>query len=80
MVLRAQTFSEFKSSGVRAAVMITTDKVYENPEDGKAFKEDAPLGGHDPYSASKAADEIVISSYNRSLSNSLNNVLLHQKV
>lgn len=47
-------------------VMITTDKVYENPERGQAFKEDDKLGGHDPYSASKAAAEIVISSYTRS--------------
>jgi len=45
------------------ALMITTDKVYENPERGQAFKEDDKLGGHDPYSASKAAAEIVISSY-----------------
>lgn len=48
------------------AVMITTDKVYENPENGIAFKEEDKLGGHDPYSASKAACEIAISSYCRS--------------
>ncbi len=47
-------------------VMITTDKVYENPERGTPFKEDDKLGGHDPYSASKAAAEIVIESYRRS--------------
>jgi len=47
-------------------VMITTDKVYENPETGIPFKEDDKLGGHDPYSASKAAAEIVISSYRSS--------------
>ncbi len=47
-------------------IMITTDKVYENPERGEAFKEDDKLGGYDPYSASKAAAEIVISSYQRS--------------
>ena len=58
-----------QETGVRAAVMITTDKVYENKEDGKAFVEGDPLGGHDPYSASKAADEIVISSYIRSFFN-----------
>ncbi|MGB7566398.1 MAG: CDP-glucose 4,6-dehydratase [Chitinivibrionales bacterium] len=51
---------------MRAAVVITTDKVYENPERGKAFKESDPLGGHDPYSASKAAVEIVTQSYSRS--------------
>lgn len=47
-------------------LMITTDKVYENPERGTAFGEDDKLGGHDPYSASKAAAEIVIASYSRS--------------
>lgn len=48
------------------ALMITTDKVYENPERGQAFREDDKLGGYDPYSASKAAAEIVIDSYRRS--------------
>lgn len=48
------------------ALMITTDKVYENPERGNAFSEDDKLGGYDPYSASKAAAEIVIDSYRRS--------------
>jgi len=48
------------------AVCITTDKVYENPEKGLPFKENDPLGGHDPYSASKAGAEIVIASYRSS--------------
>lgn len=48
------------------ALMITTDKVYENPERGTPFAEDDKLGGHDPYSASKAAAEIVTESYTRS--------------
>jgi CDP-glucose 4,6-dehydratase len=48
---------------VEALVVITTDKVYRNAETGEAFAEDAPLGGHDPYSASKAAAEIVSASY-----------------
>lgn len=47
-------------------VVATTDKVYRNLEQGVPFKENDPLGGHDPYSASKAATEIVISSYRRS--------------
>jgi CDP-glucose 4,6-dehydratase len=51
------------------ALMITTDKVYENPERGSAFKEDDKLGGYDPYSASKAAAEIVVASYQRSFFN-----------
>jgi CDP-glucose 4,6-dehydratase len=49
-----------------AVVCITTDKVYENLEAGRAFSEDDKLGGHDPYSASKAAAEIVIESYRKS--------------
>ena len=47
-------------------VCITTDKVYENNEKGRPFRETDPFGGHDPYSASKGACEIVISSYRRS--------------
>lgn len=51
---------------VRVAVMITTDKVYRNLESLRPYVEDDPLGGHDPYSASKAACEIVIDSYRKS--------------
>jgi CDP-glucose 4,6-dehydratase len=51
---------------VKSIVVITTDKVYENAETGKAFVETDPLGGHDPYSASKAAAEIVVASYRAS--------------
>ncbi len=60
------------------AVMITTDKVYDNPERGTPFKEDDKLGGYDPYSASKAAAEIVIDSYRRSFFNP-NNYAKHHK-
>lgn len=48
---------------VRVAVMVTTDKVYRNNEWLYPYREDDALGGHDPYSASKAASEIVIASY-----------------
>jgi CDP-glucose 4,6-dehydratase len=44
---------------VRAAVIITTDKVYENHGEGRPFAEDDRLGGHDPYSNSKAAAELA---------------------
>jgi len=54
---------------VKAVVMITTDKVYENKESGLPFKENDKLGGYDPYSASKAAAEIVIGSYINSFFN-----------
>lgn len=49
-----------------AAVFVTTDKCYENRETSRAYGEDDPLGGHDPYSSSKAAAEIAISGYRRS--------------
>lgn len=48
---------------VRAVVVVTTDKCYANPENGKPFTEDDPLGGYDPYSASKGAAEIAAASY-----------------
>lgn len=51
---------------VRAVVVVATDKVYENQETGHAFSEADPLGGHDPYSASKAATEILVASYRSS--------------
>lgn len=55
-----------KSETVKSAVIITTDKCYENKEWVWGYRENDPLGGHDPYSASKGAAEIVISSYNNS--------------
>jgi CDP-glucose 4,6-dehydratase len=48
---------------VRVVEMITTDKVYRNHEWHWPYREDDTLGGHDPYSASKAAAEIAIASY-----------------
>lgn len=51
---------------VRSVVVVTTDKCYENPENGHPFQESDPLGGYDPYSGSKAAAEMVFSSYKRS--------------
>lgn len=48
---------------VAAAVMVTTDKVYRNLEHAYPYREEDALGGHDPYSASKAASELVIASY-----------------
>ncbi len=49
-----------------AAVLITTDKVYENREWEWGYREDDRLGGHDPYSASKAAMELLVSSWRAS--------------
>ena len=49
-----------------AVVMVTTDKVYENQEWDYGYRESDRLGGHDPYSASKAAAEIAIASWRAS--------------
>jgi CDP-glucose 4,6-dehydratase len=65
----ANLLEALRGSSVRAAVIITTDKVYDNKENGTAFKETDPLGGYDPYSASKGAAEIVIASYRNSFFN-----------
>ena len=51
---------------VRAIVLVTTDKVYENREWEYSYREVDSLGGHDPYSASKAAAEIVAASFRAS--------------
>jgi CDP-glucose 4,6-dehydratase len=51
------------AGGVRVAVVVTTDKVYLNREQMAPYREDDTLGGHDPYSASKAAAELVAASY-----------------
>jgi CDP-glucose 4,6-dehydratase len=52
-----------------AIVVITTDKVYENKEQDILYKENDVLGGYDPYSASKACTEIVVSSFRSSFFN-----------
>lgn len=49
-----------------SVVCVTTDKCYENREWLHAYREEDPMGGHDPYSASKGAAELVISSYRSS--------------
>jgi CDP-glucose 4,6-dehydratase len=54
---------------VKSVVVITTDKVYENKEWHYAYRENDPLGGHDPYSSSKAAADIVSSSFIQSFFN-----------
>ena len=57
------------AGSVRVAVMITTDKCYENREQARGYKEDDPMGGYDPYSSSKGAAEIAIASWRRSFFN-----------
>ena len=51
---------------LKAALVVTSDKVYANAETGRAFAEGDALGGKDPYSASKAATEIAVASFARS--------------
>jgi CDP-glucose 4,6-dehydratase len=52
-----------RSSGVRAIVVVTTDKCYQNKELVRGYRETDEIGGHDPYSASKAAVEVLVASY-----------------
>lgn len=53
--------------GTAACILvITTDKVYENPENGQAFQESDRLGGSDPYSASKSCTEVVVNAWRQS--------------
>ncbi len=52
-----------QTDSVRAAVIVTTDKCYRNREWVWPYREADELGGHDPYSASKACAELVVSSY-----------------
>jgi CDP-glucose 4,6-dehydratase len=54
------------AEAVKAVVVVTSDKCYENRESLNAYREGDPLGGHDPYSSSKACQEIVTAGYLRS--------------
>ncbi len=51
---------------VRAVVIITSDKCYENKESNYAYRETDPMGGYDPYSSSKACAEIITATYKNS--------------
>lgn len=53
-------------AGLKAIVCVTSDKCYENREWVWPYRESDPMGGYDPYSASKGAAELVIASYRRS--------------
>ena len=58
-----------KSPSVQSAVIVTTDKCYKNNEWEWGYRENDPLGGHDPYSSSKACSEILTQSYQQSFFN-----------
>ncbi len=51
---------------VRAILVVTTDKCYENREWVWGYREDEPMGGHDPYSSSKGCAELVVAAYTNS--------------
>lgn len=51
---------------VKACIIMTSDKCYENKEIDYAYQETDPMGGNDPYSASKGAAELIVSSYRKS--------------
>jgi len=55
-----------QSGGVRIVLNITSDKCYENKEWVWAYRENEPMGGHDPYSSSKGCAELVAEAYRKS--------------
>lgn len=65
-----------QNPSVRAIVVITTDKCYENQEWLWGYRENDRLGGHDPYSASKAGSELVAASYRNAFFHSETSPLL----
>lgn len=58
-----------------AAVIVTTDKCYENKEWVHSYREEDPMGGYDPYSSSKGAAELVTSAYRRSFFSAPNSLV-----
>ena len=62
----ANILESIKNSSVKSCIIMTSDKCYENRELGRAFKEYDPMGGNDPYSASKGAAELVTTAYRNS--------------
>ena len=58
-----------QTGGIRAVVNVTTDKCYQNREMMWGYRENEPVGGHDPYSASKACAELVTEAYRKSFFN-----------
>lgn len=58
-----------KTDSVRAIINVTTDKCYENKEWVWGYRENDPMGGHDPYSSSKGCSELLTASYRNSFFN-----------
>jgi CDP-glucose 4,6-dehydratase len=55
-----------RTPGIKATVVITSDKCYENRESTSPYRESDAMGGHDPYSSSKGCAELVTAAYGRS--------------
>jgi len=62
----ANILEAIKNSSVKSCIIMTSDKCYDNKELNRAFKESDPMGGNDPYSASKGAAELVTTAYRNS--------------
>jgi CDP-glucose 4,6-dehydratase len=65
-----------KCSKLKAIVSVTTDKCYENKEWAWGYRENEPMGGHDPYSSSKGCAELVTAAYRKSFFNENNSPFL----
>lgn len=65
-----------KCTNLKSIVSVTTDKCYENKEWEWGYRENEPMGGHDPYSSSKGCAELVTSAYRRSFFSSKNTASL----
>ena len=65
-----------KCPNLKAIVSVTTDKCYENKEWEWGYRENEPMGGHDPYSSSKGCAELVTSAYRRSFFSNKNSASL----
>lgn len=55
-----------QTPSVRAVIVVTSDKCYENFDLDRGYRESDPMGGYDPYSASKGCTELIAASYRRS--------------
>jgi CDP-glucose 4,6-dehydratase len=53
-------------ASVGATIVVTSDKCYENKDELRAYREDEPMGGHDPYSSSKGCAELVTAAWRKS--------------
>jgi CDP-glucose 4,6-dehydratase len=61
------------TDSIKECILMTSDKCYERNNENQAYSESDPLGGNDPYSASKGASEIIINSYKKSYFNTKEN-------